>query len=151
MAELVPLQNGEVVLYKRERTYVWQARIRLADKSWLRLSTRAKDRLVAANNAIKRYYDTVFKHEHKLPQNTRRFDAVASSVTEKLREEIEADTGKRIYKDYINSIDLHLSPTSANKTSTASLRCYCLTSKYGEQRDSDEHLPQAPSTRITVL
>ena len=37
---LVYLRDGDVVLYKRERSSVWQMRYRLFDKQWRRVSTK---------------------------------------------------------------------------------------------------------------
>ena len=59
---------------------------------------------------MKLYYDAEFKREHKLPQNTRRFSAVADAVIKELQRQLEAGTGKAVYHSYISAITHYLTP-----------------------------------------
>lgn len=110
MPQLIPIVANEVVLYRRNRSARWQARLKLADKTWRRVSTKEQDSVLAGKVAMKLYYAAEFKRENKLPQNTRRFDAVAKAVVAKLHSELEAGTGKVVYRDYITSIGRYLVP-----------------------------------------
>lgn len=110
MSELIHLLNGVVVLYRRERSARWQARIKLANKKWHRLSTKETDEAKAGAAAIKTYYELEFRRDNKLPENTRRFDAVAKATVKKLQEDLDAGLGKVVHHSYINSIQLYLIP-----------------------------------------
>ena len=59
---------------------------------------------------MKLYYDAEFKRENKLPQNTRRFGAVADAVVAALNAELTAGTGKSAYRSYVSAINLYLKP-----------------------------------------
>ncbi len=110
MSELIHIVVNEVVLYRRDRSARWQARLKLADKTWRRVSTGHTDSVKAGKAAIKLYYDAEFKRAHKLPQNTRRFDAVAKAVVASLSRDLAAGAGKVVYHSYTNSIALYLVP-----------------------------------------
>ena len=110
MAELIHLLDGLVVLYQRNRSARWQARLKLANGTWHRVSTGERDRVAAGKAALKLYYDAEFKREHKLPQNTRRFAAVAEAVVKNLQAAQADGTGKAVYASYISSINHYLIP-----------------------------------------
>ena len=110
MSELIHILDGLVVLYRRDRSARWQARLKLSDSSWRRVSTGATDSVAAGKAAMKLYYDAEFKRENKLPQNTRRFGAVADAVVAALNAELTAGTGKSVYRSYVSSIHLYLKP-----------------------------------------
>ena len=110
MSELIHILDGLVVLYRRDRSARWQARLKLADSSWRRVSTGATDSVAAGKAAMKLYYDAEFKRENKLPQNTRRFGAVADAVVAALNAELTAGTGKSAYRSYVSAINLYLKP-----------------------------------------
>ena len=110
MSELIQILNGLVVLYQRDRSARWQARMKLADKSWRRVSTGETDSVKAGKAALKLYYDAEFKLDNKLPQNTRRFGAVADAVAKSLQAELDAGGGKSVYRSYISAINIYLKP-----------------------------------------
>ena len=110
MSELIHLLDGVVVLYRRDRSARWQARLKLADGSWRRVSTSERDKMAAGKAAMKLYYDAEFKRENKLPQNTRRFGAVADAVAKSLQTERDAGKGKSVYGSYISAITVYLKP-----------------------------------------
>ncbi len=110
MPELIHVVENEVVLYRRTRSGRWQARLKLADKSWRRVSTKETDAVKAGKAALKLYYDAEFKLQHKLPQQTRRFAAVADAVVKALQAELDAGEGKSVYRSYISAITQYLKP-----------------------------------------
>ncbi|MSQ89262.1 MAG: site-specific integrase [Betaproteobacteria bacterium] len=109
-SELIHLLGGAVVLYKRERSSVWQARLKLSSNKWLRASTRCKDSVKAGIAATKLYYEAETKREFKLPTSTQRFNAVADTVAAQMTAELEAGNGKVVYGDYLSCIRLYLKP-----------------------------------------
>jgi integrase len=110
MPELVHILDGLVVLYRRDRSARWQARLKLADKSWRRVSTGESDKVAAGKAAMKLYYDAEFKRDNKLPQNTRRFGAVAEAAVKQMQAELDAGAGKSVYHSYVGSIQHYLIP-----------------------------------------
>jgi integrase len=110
MSELIQVIQNEVVLYRRDRSAKWQARLKLADKSWRRVSTKERDVAKASKAALKLYYDAELRLKHQLPQNTRRFDAVADAVIRDIKAQLDAGQGKSVYHSYITSISLYLKP-----------------------------------------
>lgn len=63
----ISVVEGLVVIYQRERSSVWQVRVKLDDKRWHRYSTGEHDEKKAAKAAIKLFYDKEFKRENSLP------------------------------------------------------------------------------------
>ena len=61
MAESHSLLENTVVVYKRERSAVWQARLRLDDGTWHRVSTKTGDFDEAVDRAKVLYYEARVK------------------------------------------------------------------------------------------
>ena len=75
--EIHHLRDGAVVLYRRDRSKVWQVRFKLYDSRWHRFSTRRKELAYAKREAADLYDRARFKEEMGLPIRTKRFAAVA--------------------------------------------------------------------------
>jgi len=108
--QLIHLRDGEVVLYRRDRSRRWQARFKLYDRKWRRVSTGHNNLEYAAQAACEAYDLARFKERLGLPQATRRFDHVARAAVVELQNEITTGIGKKIYKDYILVINKYLVP-----------------------------------------
>ena len=102
--------DGVAVIYQRERSKIWQVRVKLADKCWHRFSTGERNQREAMKVAVKLYYDKEFRRENKLPQSSRKFGAVADAVVRELQEAIDSGTGKSVYTSYIIAINKYLKP-----------------------------------------
>ena len=59
--------NEHVRLDKRERSSKWQARVKLADGTWHRFSTKTEDQDRAADVAMKFFYTAEDRLKNKLP------------------------------------------------------------------------------------
>lgn len=101
---------GKVVLYKRERSNVWQCRYKGKDKKWHRTSTGETDQKAAADAAIRAYFEAEVKRENKLPINTKRFDSVAKTVVQHMEDELKEGQGKAVFHSYISAINAYLVP-----------------------------------------
>jgi len=110
----ISVVDGLVVIYQRERSSVWQVRVKLDDKRWHRYSTGEHDEKKAAKVAIKLYYEKEIKRENKLPQTTRKFGAVADAVAKELQAAVDSGTGKSVYTSYIIAINKYLKPFYKN-------------------------------------
>ena len=110
MAESHSLLGNSVVIYKRERSGIWQARLRLDDGTWHRVSTKTGDIDEAVDRATVLYYEARVKAQNKLPQSTRKFGSVAKAAVGAMEEELSHGRGKVVYSAYIGVIHNFLIP-----------------------------------------
>ena len=75
--ELHHLRDGCVVLYKRDKSEVWQVRFKLFDMRWHRFTTKHRELGYAKKVAAEMYDRARFKEEMGIPLSTKRFGAVA--------------------------------------------------------------------------
>ena len=78
--QIIHLRDGEVVLYKRERSRKWQARFKLFSRTWRRVATGHISLEYAIRAACEAYDEARFRERLGLPQTTRRFDVVARAT-----------------------------------------------------------------------
>ena len=72
---IVHLRDGEVVLYKREKSSQWQVRYKLYDGKWRCKSTKQLSLEYATRAGCEAYDEARFKERHGIPQNTRAFES----------------------------------------------------------------------------
>ena len=97
------LRDGEVVLYLRPDSQVWQVRYKLYDRKWRCVSTRHRQ-LEWAKKAAGEIYDRArFRQEEGLPQKSIRFDALANECLKLLQVEIERGIRTNTNMDYIGN------------------------------------------------
>jgi integrase len=99
-----------VRLDKRANSAKWQARVKLADGTWHRFSTKTEDPERAAEAAMKFFYTSEDRLKNNLPQSTRKFKRVADFARDRMQEELDAGGGHLVFKDYITAIDKYLIP-----------------------------------------
>lgn len=114
MSESISVIDKKVRLYKRNRSNYWQAEIKLPNGKRERFSTGTDDEKEAAEKARKLFYGAEAKAESKLPQSTRKFRNVAKFAVKRMQDELDAESGKTIYKDYIRVINNYLIPFFGN-------------------------------------
>ena len=90
--------NEHVCLDKRERSSKWQARVKLADGTWHRFSTKTEDQDRAADVAMKFFYTAEDRLKNKLPQSTRKFRRVAEFARNRMQSELDAGGGNIVFK-----------------------------------------------------
>ncbi len=110
MSKCITVLENKVVIYTRERSKVWQTRIKLNDGTWYRTSTKRKDIAEAKERALELYYETRARAENKLPQNSRRFSNVAKLAIQQMQDDLDNGRGKVVYKAYISSLNNILMP-----------------------------------------
>lgn len=104
------LRDGEVVLYKRQRSRVWQCRYKLVTGAWVRVSTRKTLLEQAARVATDLYDEVRYRERLGLAPVQKSFADVARATVEDLQRDLAAGTGKKIYVDYISIIERYLVP-----------------------------------------
>jgi len=103
------LIEHKLVVYKRERSAVWQCRFSI-DNRWQRTSTGERDLAAAKARAHELLVEANVKKQLSYAPITRRFKDVAAVVVKKLKAAIEAGEAKAIYKDYVSAIERYFIP-----------------------------------------
>ncbi len=107
-------EDGNVVLFKRANSKIWQARIRRYRGTWIDVSTREADFDKATKMACHEYKRMAWLQENDEIDVTRKFKDVAELTKRQLQAELDAGVGKSVYKDYISAINNYLIPELGN-------------------------------------
>jgi hypothetical protein len=79
-------RDGDVVLYRRPDSQIWQFRYKMSDGTWQRQTTGDRNRVNAALTSGHRYDKARFRHRHGLAPERKRFQDVATVVlSERIR------------------------------------------------------------------
>ncbi|MEI6320354.1 MAG: integrase [Pseudomonadota bacterium] len=108
-------RDGDVVVYARPGSAVWQCRCKLAGGRWLRLSTRQRNLQDAARRACELYDEMRFRERLGLAPQRRRFRDIAQATLEQLRTELASGSAKSIYRDYCAAIERYFLPFFGNR------------------------------------
>lgn len=108
-SDSVTIHDGAVVLTQRERSSAWQARYKIGS-NWIRVSTKQKELEAAKKAASDMYLDARAAAKAGLPIVSKRFKAVAQIAKQRMQSELDADVGKKVFKDYIAAIENYLVP-----------------------------------------
>ena len=103
------LMGNMLVVYKRERSKVWQCRYKVGGV-WQRASTRQnelKDAIAAAKDLL---YAAVARKRDNVTVVTRRFKSVAQRAIQRLEDDGSNDKEIRKYKDYFAISENYLIP-----------------------------------------
>lgn len=114
MRDSISVLDKKVNIYKRGRSSKWQAAIKLNNGKWERFTTGTEDESEAKEKAIQLYYGAQTKAENNLPQSTRKFRNVARYAIDRMQSELDNDSGKIVFKDYIRVINNYLIPFFGN-------------------------------------
>lgn len=104
------MRDGEVVLYLRPNSRVWQVRYKLFDRKWRCVSTRQRQLEWAKKVAGEIYDRARFREEEGLPQKSVRFDSLANECIRVLKVEIERGIRANTNMDYIRALNNYLIP-----------------------------------------
>lgn len=119
--------NGAVVLFKRNNSKRWQARIRRNIGEWITVSTKQTDIEQAIAVAEDRYRDIQYAQRTGKIDVTRKFSSVCQFCRKELLEEAER-TGRELPKNLVQVIDKYIEPILGNymchNIDTAALRLY---------------------------
>lgn len=114
LADAVPsihaLRDGEVVLYKRTRSRVWQCKYKLFAGQWVRVSTRKSVLEHAVRVATEMYDEARYRERLGLAPVQKSFADIARVTVEELRRDMATGTGKKIFVDYISIIERYFVP-----------------------------------------
>ena len=101
--------DGEVRLFKRKHSKVWQVAFTL-DGRQVRVSSKKRivNDAVAAAREI--YLDYRFRQKNGLPVISKRFADVAALCRATMKQQLDNGVGKKSFRDYIIVIDKYLVP-----------------------------------------
>ena len=108
------LRDGEVVLYKRKDSRIWQTCFKLSDHRWHRYSTKHLNLEYAKETASALYDEIRFKEKLGISHSSRRFAHVAKDCIKELEQKIAAGICPMTNHDYIRAITLYLVPFFGN-------------------------------------
>ena len=103
------IRDGEIRLYRRERSRRWQAAFTIDGKS-IRISTGKGDLNDAKEFARDTYLEYKFRHKNDLPIITKKFSDIARLAIVDMRKQLDTGLGKKVYADYIVCIERYLIP-----------------------------------------
>lgn len=103
------IMDGAVKVYRRPNTKRWQATFQIGGE-WVRLSTGQRDLEDAKTTAREQYLDYKFREKHGLPVVSKRFEDVANLAIADMQRQLDAGAGRKVYKDYIQSINSYFIP-----------------------------------------
>ena len=105
--DTVLILDGEVRVYRRERSKRWQAAFSIDGKP-IRISTGKKDLNEVKEIARDTYLEYKFRHKNDLTVITKKFSDVARLAIADMRKQLDAGLGKKVYADYIVCIERYL-------------------------------------------
>ena len=113
----IQILDGKITLTKRSHSSAWQMRYKIGSM-WLRQSTKEKDLKEAKAAAEEAYVIAKVRHKENMPIISKRFDAVARLAINKMRVQLDAKQGKKVYEDYIRVTNNYLIPFFGNHNIT---------------------------------
>ena len=108
-------RDGDVVLYRRPRSLVWQCRYRLLAGRWIRVSTWQRNLEDEARRACELYDEAPFRERLGLSATTCNFREAATATLGDLREALAAGIGRRVFEDYCSAIERYFIPFFGNR------------------------------------
>lgn len=107
--DTVLILDGEVRVYRRERSKRWQAAFSI-DGNPIRISTGKRNLNEAKEVARDIYLEYKFRHKNDLPIVTKKFSDVAQLAIADMRKQLDGGLGKKVYLHYIVCIEQYLIP-----------------------------------------
>ncbi len=104
------LRDGELVVYRRERSRVWQCKFKLYTNAWYRVSTFKTDLEYAKQRAGELYDEARYREKLGLAITQRKFSEIARETVKELNADLASGAGKKIYVDYIGIINKQFIP-----------------------------------------
>ena len=107
---VIYLRDGEVVIYRRKTSPLYQCRYKLADGTWHRVSTRKASVENAVRVACEMYDEARFRQRLGLTHTTHSFAQIAHETLKELQQQIDLRNGRTSYNDYITCIEKYFLP-----------------------------------------
>lgn len=108
--QTIHLRDGDLVLYRRSRSLLYQCRYRLADGSWHRQSTGKASLEHAIAAACDLYDESRYRQRLGLAHQAHSFAHIARICLEELRHQIDLKKTKSSLNDYASIIERYFVP-----------------------------------------
>ncbi len=108
--QTINLRDGELVLYRRSRSMLYQCRYKLSDGSWTRRTTGRASLEHAIAVACDLYDESRYRQKLGLAHRAHSFAQVAMIVCADLRREIDLKKTKSSLNDYLSIIERYFIP-----------------------------------------
>jgi integrase len=106
----IRLRDGELVVYRRSRSLLYQCRYRLADGTWVRQTTGRAALEHAIGRACDIYDEARYRQRLGLAHRTHSVAQIAAVCCAALRQEIDAKGKKSALNDYLSIIERYFVP-----------------------------------------
>ena len=106
----IHLRDGELVLYRRSRSLLYQCRYRLADGSWVRQTTGKAALEHAIARACDIYDEARYRQRLGLAHRTHSVAQIAAVCCAALRQQIDGKGKKTALNDYLSIIERYFVP-----------------------------------------
>jgi len=108
--QTIHLRDGELVLYRRSRSLLYQCRYKLADGTWHRQSTGKASLELAIAAACDLYDESRYRQKLGLAHRAHSFAQIAGICLEELRHLIDLKKTKSSLNDYASIIERYFVP-----------------------------------------
>ncbi len=108
--QVIHLRDGEVVLFKRGDSPLWQCRYKLEDGKWLRVSTKRASIEAAVSIATDLYDQARYRQRLGLAHTAQSFAQIANATLHELRLLIDQGKNKTAYHSYVSCIERYFLP-----------------------------------------
>jgi len=112
---IIYLRDGEVVVYRRSASPLYQCRYKLADGKWQRQSTRKASVENAVSVACLLYDEARFRQKLGLAHKAQTFAQIAHETLIELRAQIDLKRGRGALDSYVTCIEKYFLPYFADK------------------------------------
>ncbi len=107
---IIYLRDGEVVVYRRSASPLYQCRYKLADGKWHRVSTRKASVGNAVSVACLLYDEARFRQKLGLAHTAQTFAHIADETLAELRQQIDIKGTRGAFDSYVTCIEKYFLP-----------------------------------------
>jgi integrase len=109
------LRDGELILFRRSDSRIWQYKFKRESGSWYRASTRKSVLEHAKRVAMDLHDEARYRERLGLAPAHKSFKDIAMATVEDMQRDLAAGTGKKIYVDYCSVIERYFIPYFGDK------------------------------------
>ena len=109
------LRDGELILFRRSDSRIWQYKFKRESGSWYRASTRKSVLEHAKRVAMDLHDEARYRERLGLAPAHKSFKDIALATIEDMQRDLAAGTGKKIYVDYCSVIERYFIPYFGDK------------------------------------
>jgi hypothetical protein len=109
------LRDGELILFRRSDSRIWQYKFKRESGSWYRASTRKSVLDQAKRVAMDLHDEARYRERLGLAPAHKSFKDIALATVEDMQRDLAAGTGKKIYVDYCSVIERYFIPYFGDK------------------------------------